>query len=528
MKSRVVVSLDASFVSEFTDFTLTELTAALKKLGFADVSETAIGADMVTARLASDLEQAETVPVQGRRLFLSSHCPAAVEFIKRYMSAYAPYLTDYASPLLAHARFLHRLYGEDVGVVYIGTCIARKRESDTWSDIDAAITFKELRQWFSKEGIVGAQDSSASGGCGWPEKTSGSTAAGAKFPLVPFRAASGELYAIEGGLSECLKNYGSLKSTKRMVISGIENIRQTLRGFNPDNLDEPLYIELNSCAGGCINGPGTTRPLALAHKRLRTIHFAQTAGQVLDTELVQGMLRGDLDLKGILPGEPVVRKLFSEQEVQKALRSIGKYTVADLINCNGCGYDTCRQFAQAMLDGVAEKNMCVAYMRNLAQKKANALIQAIPSGVVIADKNLNIIECNRNFAGLMGSKIVELFDAQPGLAGTDLTTVSQHAGFFSDVLLPDGPDVIDREVHEGKRIMHYTVFVIEDEEIAAGVIEDITTPQNQKKRTISQARKVIEKNLSVVQKIAFLLGENAAETESMLNSIIDSYGDEDL
>ena len=89
----------------------------------------------------------------------------------------------------------------------------------------------------------------------------------------------------------------------------------------------------------------------------------------------------------------------------------------------------------------------------------------------------------------------------------------------------NGPDVIERDVREGKKIFHVTVFEIEREEIAAGVIEDITVPQNQRERTISQAQKVIEKNLSVVQKIAFLLGENAAETESMLNSIIQSYGD---
>jgi len=177
-----------------------------------------------------------------------------------------------------------------------------------------------------------------------------------------------------------------------------------------------------------------------------------------------------------------------------------------------------------MLGGVAEKTMCVSYMRKLAQKKANGLVRAIPSGVVITDKNMCIVECNKNFAKLMGHDIVDMYEVKPGLEGADLKTITKSCQFFQSVLAPNGPEVIEREVREQKKILHYTVFVIEKEEIAAGVIEDVTAPKNRKERTITQAQKVIDKNLSVVQKIAFLLGENAAETESMLNSIIESYG----
>ena len=187
--------------------------------------------------------------------------------------------------------------------------------------------------------------------------------------------------------------------------------------------------------------------------------------------------------------------------------------------------DLLRAFAKAVLEDRAEKTMCVSYMRKLAQKKANGLMQAIPSGVVIVDKNLQIVECNLNFARLMGSDVVDMYQIKPGLEGADLTRLTGAAKLFADVLSPNGPDVIERDVREGKKIFQVTVFEIEREEIAAGVLEDITVPKNQRERTISQAQKVIEKNLSVVQKIAFLLGENAAETESMLNSIIESYSD---
>ena len=176
-----------------------------------------------------------------------------------------------------------------------------------------------------------------------------------------------------------------------------------------------------------------------------------------------------------------------------------------------------------MLDKRAEKTMCLSYMRKLAQKKANGLIQAIPSGVVIADRNLNIVECNKNFAKLMGPEIEEMYNALPGLEGADLSKITALSRFFADVLDINGPDLIEREVRDGKKIFHVSVFEIGKDDCVGGVIEDITAPQVQRNRIISQAKKVIDKNLSVVQKIAFLLGENAAETESMLNSIIESF-----
>ena len=140
-KEQVFVSLAPSFVSEFSDFTPQQLVAALLSLGFAGVSETALGADLVSAQLAKDLSLAAADP-QGQRLFLSSACPAVVEYLKLYQPELAPFITDRASPLLAHARYLRQEYGSDIGVVFMGPCIAKKREADVWAEIDVALTFQ--------------------------------------------------------------------------------------------------------------------------------------------------------------------------------------------------------------------------------------------------------------------------------------------------------------------------------------------------------------------------------------------------
>lgn len=505
-KERVFVSLAPSFVSEFSDFTPRQLVAALLSLGFAGVSETALGADLVSAQLAKDLSLAAE-DSQGQRLFLSSACPAVVEYLKRYQPELAPFITDRASPLLAHARFLRQEYGADIGIVFMGPCIAKKREADAWAEIDVALTFQELRGWMQEAGIR-------------PD-TAIPVGQGQTGDFIPRRAAKGALYPIDGGMIAACKKYRRLPQVRSMAISGLEEIKRALTSFRPQSLKSPLFMELLACEGGCINGPGASTKSPGALRRVLVEEYAQDADLVLD----QATLSATPKLEGTLPVSVVAGTSHSEEEIRSALRSVGKYSADDEVNCASCGYDTCRSFAQAVLENRAEKTMCVSYMRKLAQKKANGLIQAIPNGVVIVDKNLHIVECNLHFARLMGSDIVDMYQLRPGLEGADLTKLTKVSKFFSDVLSRNGPDVIDRDLREGRKIFHVTVFEIERAEVAAGVLVDITVPQNQKQRTITQAQKVIEKNLSVVQKIAFLLGENAAETESMLNSIIDSYSD---
>jgi len=506
LKPRVIASLAPSFASEFPDYTKDQLIYALKQLGFHGVSETAIGADLVSAQIAKDLSGAAKNK-DGQKLFISSACPSCVEFIKHFMSDYTQYITDRSSPLLAHSRFIKATFGDDTGIVFIGPCIAKKREADVWKTIDAALTFNDLRKWLNREGI-----------------TPGSLKVNTEqHDFIPFRAGKGAYYPVGGGMIESCKKYNPLSHVRTMAITGIEEIRSALEGLKNEELKEPLFLEVLACEGGCVNGPGTGSSSSLAMRNVRIGEYAETADDTLDEQVLSSVS----DLTGTLPVIQQVKKKHSEDEIRFALRSVGKYTRADELNCASCGYDTCRLFAEAMLDNRAEKTMCVSYMRKLAQKKANGLIRAIPGGVVIADSGLKIVECNSNFAALMGSDIVEMYDAKPGLEGADLTKIIPFYRFFADVLAVNGPDVIEREVRAGKKIFHVSVFAIEKEEAAGAVIEDVTAPQIQKHRIVTQAKKVIDKNLSVVQRIAFLLGENAAESESILNSIIDSFSEDE-
>jgi PAS domain-containing protein len=261
----------------------------------------------------------------------------------------------------------------------------------------------------------------------------------------------------------------------------------------------------------------STVPGLIRQMRLRD--YARSAENILDDD----MLAQKPSTDAVYPFVPFENKSYDEQEIAEALFGVGKYSFSDRLNCASCGYDNCRDFASALLDGRAEKSMCASYMRKLATKTANALIKAIPSGVVIVDRDLKIIDCNEQFARLLGTETEELFALDPGLEGADLRKISSFPQYFQAVIDPRGPDLSQVDVRVGNKIFHLTVFAVEKDVTVAGVVEDITAPRVHIETTVERARELIKKNVSTVQQIAFLLGENAAESEAILNSIIDSY-----
>jgi PAS domain-containing protein len=301
--------------------------------------------------------------------------------------------------------------------------------------------------------------------------------------------------------------------------SGLAGIDRALDGIAEYRGDVPIFLELLACEGGCVNGPRAERRSGSVAKRLSILEYAAGAAN--------RALAADLDLSERRESRPVTAERFSEERLREALRLVGKLGPEDEFDCAGCGYDSCRAFAAAMLSGRAERTMCVSYTRDLAQKKADALVRAMPSGVVVVDSGLGIAECNANFAALLGPDAQAIYEAKPGMAGADLRRLAPFADLFASVLAEGGPEHIDRDLRIGNRILHASVFAIEAGSYAGGVFQDITVPWIRRDRVVAQAKSVIDKNLRTVQKIAYLLGENAADTEAILDSLIESFSAEE-
>ncbi len=490
-KERVYVSLAPSFAAAFPGVPAEALIHVLKKLGAAGVSETALGAELVNQAVADQLADSPA------RLHLSTACPVAVDYICKYMPDMADRLTPTLSPMLAHAKFLRETFGDDIGIIFIGPCIAKKCEADEYSRlIDVVLTFDEFKRWLDQAELD-------------PEAIPG----GLTETFVPAAAREGALYPMAGGMNETLRLNLKHNPVRLLSVAGLRNIRHALSGFAARPPEEPVFLELLACDGGCLGGPCVNKDAALPSE-LELRRRIPLPDEPARTE--QMNLQMTLHRKADAP-EPV-----DPRRITEALARIGKHRPEDELNCGGCGYETCQAFVRAMLAGCAEPSMCVSNLRKKAQRKANALLRCMPSGVVIADAGLNVIECNENLARIFGGTLLLGYRARPGLEGVHLSKVVPFPEIFQRVL--DSGEEEHRDLMRiENRLISLTVFSIEPHETVGGILLDVTSTELRREHIATRAREVIDKNLATVQEIAFKLGEHMADTEILLRSIAEDY-----
>ncbi len=490
----VYVSLAPSWITEFEGLPAEKMIAALRRLGFRGVGETAAGAEEVSSNIAKLLEQKES------GLMISTACPSVVEYIKKYLPEMTPFLTPLSSPLLAHCRMLKDRLGPEIEVVFVGPCIAKKLEADAHPDLlSLSLSFADIRQWFKDAGIV-------------PEEIR--TSVYDQFTMV--KAQEGTAYPIEGGMIETLKPYSSAQKAYMMQISGIQNIKRELAELNPADTDRPVFVECLACHGGCVSGPCITNRKPGFSKRIDILK------QSAFTDLA-GKRTPQTDIAQQYGSQLTPAHEFTETEIRKALTVIGKYGVEDELNCGGCGYDTCRNFAKAMLAGKAEPEMCVSNMKQQAQRKANALLRCIPSPIVIADSDLGIIEYNDKFVETFWSEEEhgEIYDRN-NLHGANLRDFIGFTNLFAASLDLE-QDIRREHIRFNDRLFDVVVFNIDKKQIVGSIIQDVTKMEMKKERIAAKAKDVIKKNLATVQQIACTLGEHMAETEILLRSIAEDY-----
>ena len=148
-EKKLYASIAPSFTAFFPGTTIGQLAAALKKVGFAGVAETAVGAQCVSSQTARFLQTTD-LP-----LVISSACPACVDYIRKYHPEYTANIVPLYSPVMAHCRMIKDRFGEDSKVVFFGPCAAKKNEADRNPDLFAlAMTFNVLEELLDEHGIV--------------------------------------------------------------------------------------------------------------------------------------------------------------------------------------------------------------------------------------------------------------------------------------------------------------------------------------------------------------------------------------
>lgn len=477
----VIASVAPSFVSAFGVKDFAVMGIALGKLGFKMAEETAVGANIVTAEYEKLLETGEY------KNFITSACPAINRMIQLYYPKALKYLAPVASPMVAHARLLKKRYPE-AEIVFIGPCIAKKREGRESGLISAVLTFTELKTLFDEKGI----DLNAI----------------AAIPVNEDIKNRSKYYPISRGI---IKSFNRLPQNYEYVaVDGVKRSFDVLEDI--DKL-EGMFIEINCCEYACINGPATIKNQGSLKANEDVRRYAQDS--------LKGGEPGYIDPMGVdyAEGHPRVslgNVVPSERDIRAVLAKTGKFKPEDELNCGACGYPTCREKAIAVLNGNADLEMCIPYMRKRAESMSYEIIQNSPNGIIMMDYDLKISESNSLARKLLG---INLDDPK----GTYLYESINAAEFFQAVSV--GKDVHKQKIYieESKRYVDMNIILLPEHKTLFAVLKDVTDAVEYSKeldevreKTLETTDAVIKKQMRVAQEIASLLGETTAETKVAL------------
>lgn len=530
-----------SIASEFEDITdYRKFVGMIRALGFDYVHENSFGVDLIAHAYANFFEHAEG------KYYITANCPAIVKLIEKFHPDLVPNLAPLVSPMIAMAMVVRQMHGEDVGIVYIGPCIDTKDEANLYRSgklIDGVLTFIEIRKMFEEFNIQ------------------------EKFVTMsefdPPHGHWGALYPLPAGIIQAAGIKRDIVTSRVITASGKEDILEAVTDFDKSIDTIQHHFNLFFCQG-CLLGPGMEKHSERFRRRALVRKYAQKRVDVLDLKQWDKNVEKWSALDFSRTFHPDDQRIPDPPEdvIMEVLKIIGKEDKDQEINCAACGYKSCHEFAATVAKGLAIPEMCHTfnlknkqeYIESLRQtnkklaetKKAlkeseetarkekevaqstsdmmNNMLEKLPTGVVIVDNNLKILHSNLSFINIAGEDARTISEVIPGLSGADLKTLLPFNiyNMFSFVLKEDQP-VVSKDVYIEERMLNISIFPIKKNKMCGAILRDLYSPEVQGEEVTFRVSEVIDKNLEMVQKIGFLLGEGAAETEQMLNSIIESY-----
>jgi len=482
---QVILSLAPSFAAVFDEYTPQQLWGRLLELGFNLVEETAVGAAVV-AQAYGDMLRARKRPI------ISACCPVVVNTVKKYYPQLIDNLAAVVSPVEAHARLLKERFGRDALVVFAGPCIAKIDESYAPdSRIDAVITFEQLKKWLQEAGPAGGS---------LPVSAALEAAYGARcFPVV-------------GGV---LKSFTRSEYTDRSIIA-VDGLNKCMKFFDALARGEiaPDFVEAMACDGGCIEGPASGTDKFSPAKRLRVLEFAGQ-GQPMDIQVPAGV-----NLQRIHVAAPVQEVLPSEKEIRLVLQQTGKITAKDEKNCGACGFNSCREKAIAVCQGLTTTDTCVPYMRSKAESLANIIVDHSLNAIVVANERMIIQDFNPAAEKMFGCP-------KEHIRGRHLSEIMDCAHIAAAYRTNTKFTDHRMEVNNGSVVINQWAIPLVEHDLIIIVMTDVTAQENNaqelvllKQQTVDKASEIINKQMQVAQEIAGLLGETTAETKAALVELV--------
>lgn len=484
----VYVSLAPSFIANYEGVGINAMRRALKKLGFADVEETALGATVVKNEYDRLLRE------EKRDIVISSCCHSVNLLIQKYFPKELPYLADVLSPMQAHCQDIKKRH-PGAKTVFIGPCVAKKDEASHYDGIvDAVLTYEELTEWLGSEGITLEKEMDSQ------------------------RESRARFFPTTGGVLKTMNL--DAPGYQYMAIDGIENCISALKDIENGNIHH-AFIEMSSCVGSCVGGPVMEKYHPSPVREYLAV--AQYAGDK-DFEVAQP---DNHDLRKYFSLIERENKMPSESEINATLRQMGKLSKRDELNCGSCGYNTCREKAIAILQGKAEVSMCLPYLQKKAEGFSDRIVNNTPNGIIVLNDSFEVQQINEAAMGIMNIR------SASDVLGEQVVRIMDPKVFYE--VQKRKFNIHNRRVYlaEYKRYVELTVVYDTDNHLYIGIMRDITDEEKERekkenisKQTIETADKVVDKQMRIVQEIASLLGETAAETKIALTKLKESIKDE--
>ncbi len=484
----VIASIAPSFVANYHGVGIESIRNALKKLGFYDAEETAIGATIVKKEYDRMLNE------DNRNILISSCCHSINLLIQKHFPDLLSYLADIVSPMQAHCLDIKKRHPE-AKTVFIGPCVAKKDEADHYGDIvDAVLTFEELTQWLKNEGIELEQ----------------------KCDKEDFSKA--RIFPTTGGILKSMDldagNYSYL------ALDGVENCISALEDIRVGNLKN-CFIEMSACVGSCIGGPVMEK-----YNRSPIRDYIAVDNYAGSQDFVVERLSDSQMSKN---HERIIQKLQEPSEliIEEILKKMGKFKPEDELNCGSCGYDTCRKKAVAIYQGKADLSMCLPFLKDKAENFSNNIINNTPNGIIVLNESLEVQQINK-----AARKIINI-NSPSDVLGSQVICILDPSDFLE--VKNTGKDIHDKKVYLAEYNKYVEETIIHDKEynMIVCLLRDVTEEEKERskkedisRQTIEVADKVVDKQMRIVQEIASLLGETAAETKIALTKLKESMSDE--
>ena len=367
-----VAMLAPSFPAAFKEWSPEQIIGAVRACGFSQVVEVAFGADLINKAYFRMVNDKDEFGDYVEKPIIASSCPALSNYIEKYVPELIAHLAPIVSPMVAMGRVVRKFYGQDVKVVFIGPCSAKKVEytdAEVRDAVDEVLTFAELEEIWAQKNIEPAVVEESE--------------------FDPPRAYLGRVYPISGGLLRSAGLPADLMNSDMIITEGKTRVLNLVESLKNEQVDAKM-VDILFCEG-CINGPYMDHDVNYFTRTQKVVKYTDQGRLNSDYQSWRQAIEecSDVNVYRRFHAEQVPLNEPSDSQIRDILARIDKFEPSDELNCGACGYETCRDYARAVYQGLAESDMCLPY---LIEKKERMQRQLQDSLDALAETQEQLIQ----------------------------------------------------------------------------------------------------------------------------------------